>query len=369
MRREDKSTLKNGHIDTMIKPKGRRIGLIRLSAIGDVCHAVATVQALQRHAPEDDITWIIGRTEAALIADLPGITFVIFDKKQGLKGFREVLKAIPAPFDVLLHMQVSFRANLLAAVVPAKIKWGFPKHLSKELHGLAINRRVPMPETPHVLEGFQHFAYALGVPAFTPKWSIPIPQADQTWVDSRLAQNQPYVVIAPSASNSERNWLIDRYAALADHLHASGYAVVLTASPAASEMNLAQKIADLAEANMVNIAGQTNLKQLLAVVAGASLVIAPDSGTAHMAVTQNTPTIGLYAHSNPRRTGPYLYPALTVDAYHENLQRLFSDSAKTPKWGTRLKGAHLMQDISLSEVITKVDDVLGALPLSGDLDG
>ena len=65
----------------MIKPRGRRIGLIRLSAIGDVCHAVATVQALQRHAPEDDITWIIGRTEAALVSDLPGITFIVFGEE------------------------------------------------------------------------------------------------------------------------------------------------------------------------------------------------------------------------------------------------------------------------------------------------
>ena len=142
----------------MIKPRGRRIGVIRLSAIGDVCHAVATVQALQRHAPEDDITWIIGRTEAALVSDLPGITFIVFDKKQGLTAFRNVLNAIAEPFDVLLHMQVSLRANILAAVVPAKAKLGFPKHLSKELHGLVVNRRMPMQETPHVLEGFQHLS-------------------------------------------------------------------------------------------------------------------------------------------------------------------------------------------------------------------
>ncbi|MDG1065932.1 MAG: glycosyltransferase family 9 protein [Luminiphilus sp.] len=351
----------------MIKPRGRRIGLIRLSAIGDVCHAVATVQALQRHAPEDDITWIIGRTEAALVSDLPGITFIVFDKKQGLTAFKNVLNSITEPFDVLLHMQVSLRANILAAVVPAKTKLGFPKHLSKELHGFVVNRRVPMPETPHVLEGFQHFAYALGVPPFTPIWSIPISKADQTWVRERLTTHQPYVVIAPSASNSERNWLVDRYAALANYLQAQGYAVVLTASPAQSEVALAQQITAIAGSDIINLAGQTNLKQLLAVVADASLVVAPDSGTAHMAVTQNTPVIGLYAHSNPQRTGPYQFQSLTIDAYHRNLQRLFANSAKPTPWGTRLKGAHLMKDIALSEVIAKVDEVLTGTPLRSDL--
>jgi heptosyltransferase I len=350
----------------MVKPKRRRIGLIRLSAIGDVCHAVATVQAIQRHAPEDEITWIIGRTEAALISDLPGINFIIFDKKLGLTGFRNVLKAIPEPFDVLLHMQVSFRANLLAVVVPAKVKWGFPTHLSKELHGLAVNRRAAMPGKPHVLEGFQHFAYALGVPPFEPTWAIPIPQEDHLWVGERLAQHQPYAVIAPSASNPERNWLIDRYVALAEHLQTRGYAVVLTASPAEAEIMLAQEIAASASCNVINLAGQTSLKQLLAVVAKAGLVIAPDSGTAHMAVTQNTPTIGLYAHSNPQRTGPYQYQSLTIDAYHKNVERLKQKSTATLKWGARLKGAHLMEDISLSQVLGKVDEVLHTLQLSDD---
>ena len=350
----------------MVNPKGRRIGLIRLSAIGDVCHAVATVQAIQRHAPEDEITWIIGRTEAALISDLPGINFIIFDKKLGLAGFKNVLKAIPEPFDVLLHMQVSFRANLLAAAVPAKAKWGFPKHLSKELHGLVVNRRAAMPDKPHVLEGFQHFAYALGVPPFEPTWAIPIAQEDHLWVKERLAQHQPYAVIAPSASNPERNWLVDRYAALAEHLQTQGFGVVLTASPAKAEVVLAQKIAASANCDVINLAGQTSLKQLLAVVAKASLVIAPDSGTAHMAVTQNTPTIGLYAHSNPRRTGPYQYQNLTIDAYHKNLERLKPESSKTLKWGTRLKGAQLMEDISLPQVINKVDEVLRTLQLDSD---
>ena len=45
-------------------------------------------------------------------------------------------------------MQLSLRANLLAAMVPAREKWGFPKHLSKELHSSVINRRVVMPERP-----------------------------------------------------------------------------------------------------------------------------------------------------------------------------------------------------------------------------
>ena len=54
--------------------------IIRLSAIGDVCHTLAVVQAIQRQYPDVEITWIIGKTEAMLMQDLPNVTLIPFDK-------------------------------------------------------------------------------------------------------------------------------------------------------------------------------------------------------------------------------------------------------------------------------------------------
>ena len=58
------------------------ICILRLSAIGDVCHAVSAVQAIQKAHPKAKITWVIGKVEAMLLADLPGVEFVVFDKKE-----------------------------------------------------------------------------------------------------------------------------------------------------------------------------------------------------------------------------------------------------------------------------------------------
>jgi len=333
----------------------QNICVLRLSAVGDVCHAVATVQALQRHLPASAITWVVGKTEAGLVGDLPGIDVVIYDKRRGWAGMREVRRQTRAGFDVLLHMQLSLRANLLAAMIPAKEKWGFPRVLSKELHSLVVNRRVGMPARPHVLESFQHFAYALGVPPFKPHWDIPVPAADRAWVTAQLAGSSPYVVIAPSASNPERNWLADRYAALAEHAAAKGLQVVLTGSPAAREIEFSAAIARASRARVIDLTGESSLKQLLALVADAAVVVAPDSGTAHLAVTQGTPVVGLYAHSNPRRTGPYSCSHLTLDAYTLGLANLRGQTPDTVRWGTRLKGADLMSAITLTEVLARFD--------------
>ena len=351
-----------------MKQPRRRLCILRLSAIGDVCHAVATVQAIQRHCPDDEITWIVGKIEAGLVADLPGIRIAVFDQSQGITGFTDRRRQLDGPFDVLLHMQLSLRANLLAAMVPAREKWGFPKHLSKELHSLVINRRVVMPERPHVLEGFQCFAHALGVPPFDPQWHIPIPEADRRWVDDHIAGDGPFVVIAPAASNSERNWLPERYGAVIDALSQRGIRSVLTGAPSTSEQQLAERISSHSHADSINLVGQTSLKQLLALVARAAAVVAPDSGTAHMAVTQGTPVVGLYAHSNPDRTGPYHGRALTVDAYSAHVRSQKSCSPAQLKWGTRLKGPELMAAITVAEVLEKLDQALGSeqdLPTPG----
>ena len=115
------------------------ICILRLSAIGDVCHAVSAVQAIQAYYPKASITWVIGKVEAALLDGLPGVKFVIFDKKQGKIAYQQLRKAFKnKQFDVLLHMQVALRANLAARCIPAKVKIGFDWHRAKEAHSLFI---------------------------------------------------------------------------------------------------------------------------------------------------------------------------------------------------------------------------------------
>lgn len=90
----------------------------------------------------------------------------------------------------------------------------------------------------------------------------------------------------------------------------------------------------------------------------AELVLAPDTGPAHMAVTVGTPVIGLYAHSNPTRTGPYLYQDYVVEVYHQNLISQKGKTAEQLPWGTRVKGSELMSQISVDAVITMFDWVI-----------
>ncbi|HEY7775678.1 MAG TPA: ADP-heptose--LPS heptosyltransferase I, partial [Kineobactrum sp.] len=70
------------------------ICILRLSAIGDITHVIPVVLSLQQQLPGVAITWVIGKLEYRLIGDLPGVEFIVFDKKAGLNGYRALRRQL-----------------------------------------------------------------------------------------------------------------------------------------------------------------------------------------------------------------------------------------------------------------------------------
>lgn len=332
------------------------ICILRLSAIGDVCNAVSVVQAIQHYYPDARLTWVIGKSEAGLVKDLPGIELVIFDKSIGWRGYRDLYRVLRGRhFDVLLHMQLALRANLASACITAKRRIGFDRARSKELHSLFVNERIAARHDTHVLDGFAQFADALGVSALPPKWNITLPDSCRQWAKQQLQKSHTrHLLIAPSASAPERNWLPERYAALANHAAERGFAVYLCGGPGEQERQLGKAIEQHLSCAATNLIGKTSLQQLFALIEQASVVVAPDTGPVHMAVAAGTPVLGLYAHSDPARTGPYRFRQYVVEAYHQALAAEHRENKKI-RWGQRVKGRQWMAQIQVAEVIVMFD--------------
>jgi len=330
----------------------KSICLLRLSAIGDVCHAVAMVQAIQKQWPNTKVTWIMGKIEAQLLHDLPNVEVIIFDKKTGYAGMKAIWKQLAGrKFDALLHMQLALRASALTIGIKAKYKIGFNRKRAKEGQWLFTNKKIPDTASQHVLDSFFEFAYFLGIHKTAPTWDIPLSNADLDFAKSISVDNKPLFVISPAASKDERNWLVERYATVADHAVKQGFQVVLCGSPAPREIKLGESISENMRTDVTNLIGKTSLKQLTATLKQAELVLAPDSGPAHIATTQGTPVIGLYGHSNPNRTRPYLSADSVVSVYEQHVQEQHGKPLNELPWSARAKGEHIMADIKTEAVI------------------
>ncbi|MEW6999019.1 glycosyltransferase family 9 protein [Colwelliaceae bacterium BS250] len=339
-------------------PTPKSLCLLRLSAIGDVCHAVAMVQQIQSQYPDIKITWVLGKVEHMLLKGLANVEFIVFDKSIGLQGYKDLRAQMRGRhFDVLLHMQAALRASIASFFIPAKIKVGFDNSRAREAQWLFTNRKIAHQKNPHVLEGFMGYAEAIGVNTQKPTWNMPFGEDERHWVAENITTDKPFAVISPAASKAERNWTVQGYAQAADYLIEKGYNVLLCGGPTALEKSLASDISNNSQHELINMVGKTNLKQLLAVLEQAKLVIAPDTGPAHMATTVGTPVIGLYAHSNPKRTGPYLDQDNVVSVYDECVIAQYGKPWTELPWNTRCKG-ELMNKISFTQVQQKIDKLL-----------
>lgn len=342
------------------------ICVIRLSAIGDTCHALAIVRAIQDTWPETRITWIIGRTEAALMSDIAGIEFIIFDKSRGARAYADVrAKLRGRQFDVALCMHASIRANLLGLLVRTPVRLGYDRARARDFQWLTTNRRIPGTPRQHVLDAMMEFAKTIGVPERPLRWDIPLSAVHREFAAKYAPRGRPVLVISPCSSQRQRNfrnWSAENYAAAANHARTKfNCRVIVTGGNSALEADYGRTIARLCGPDLVNLVGRTTLKQLLALIERANLLICPDSGPAHMATATRTPVVGLYATSNPDRTGPYLSRELTVNVYPEAVSRFLGRSVDDVRWGARVRDPRAMALIRLAQVNARVDRALGSV--------
>ena len=334
--------------------------IIRLSAIGDTCHALAAVRAIQDTWPETRLTWIIGKTEAALLADIPGIEFIIFDKTHGSAAYRQVHARLRGHrFDAALCMHASLRANVLSRLVPSPVRLGYDYARAKDFQWLFTNRRIEARARQHVQDAMLGFAAAIGVPRRRLRWDIPLSTAHREFAAQYREDGRPLVIISPCSSQRSRNyrnWSAENYAAAANHARQKfGCRILVTGGNSALEQEYGRQIAKLAGPDTVDLVGRTSLKQLLALLDAAAVLLCPDSGPAHMATTVRTPVIGLYATSNPDRTGPYLSRKLTVNAYPEAARRFLGKSVDELAWGQRVRDPRAMGLIRVAAVNAQLD--------------
>jgi heptosyltransferase I len=338
-------------------PPPRSICILRLSALGDATHVVPLVRTLRRAWPSVPITWILGKGEAKLLEGLEDVELIAFDKSAGWSGVRALRRALAGRrFEVLLQMQLALRANLLSTLVRADRRVGYDRARSKEGHSLVIDERIPAGGH-HVLDAFGKFCEPLGLRQDRVEWSLPVPDAARDWAAAQLPGVQPTLLVSPCSSHALRNWEPARYAAVADHAAALGWRVVLSGGRSALERRTGDAIlaAMRAPAPVIDLIGKDTLKQALALLERATLVLSPDSGPAHMANAMGTPVIGLFACTDRERCGPYSDLRWSVNRYDQAARRFLGKPASAIGWGKRVEFPGVMDLVGVEEVVERFD--------------
>jgi heptosyltransferase I len=326
-----------------------RICIVMMSAVGDTVHALPVVNALKRHAPTVDITWVLQPGPASLVRGHPSVDHVIeFDRAAGLRGFLAVRRALASRhFDLVIDLQVYFKAALVTAFANAPIKLGFDRARAHDFNWLFTTHQIPPHPVQHVQDQYLEFLAELGIRADPLEWQLgPFPH-ELDWQRDFLAQfDRPIASIVVATSKPEKDWAPERWARVVDALHERGLQPVLVGGRSARELHAEAEIMRLAH-NTPHSALGSGLRQLVSILDASAVVLSPDTGPLHMAVALNRPVVSLLGYLNPRRIGPYgRFQDLMIDAYGDPGEDYPPTMEKRPG---------RMQRITVEQVVEKID--------------
>ena len=341
------------------KQKVENICVLRTSSLGDICHMLPFIFTIRKEYPNAKISWVIGKNEADFLGNIDGIEFILFDKNNTLKSYFSIYRKLKKiKYDVMFIMQVSLRANIMSLFVEAKMKIGYDLDRSSDLHSIFSNKTIKTSKHSHVVDVFLSFLNFLDIKEsnFIYKWEIEERISKKELFEKFSGLQDKYFVLSPCSRSANRNWLIDRYAKVADHISKNfGLQCVLSSSSNTFEKKFTKDIENSMVSNPLNLSGRTNLHELYSLIKYSELLISPDSGPIHIATCAGKPVIGLYGVTNTVRAGPYNSKDLCIDKYNDALFRYRGLRPHEVKWRYKNNNKNVMSLISTDEVIKKID--------------
>lgn len=299
--------------------------IVKLSAIGDVVHTLPALNAIRHCFPQAHIDWLIEEAAADLIIGHPALDQVLIaQRKTWLKDFKtagrgRAIKKITnfvrtlrsRRYDLVFDFQFSLKGALWIALARGRRKIGFGPGLEHQEHShIVLNERIPaISMEVHALERGLHMLKAVGIECPQVVYQLPISpqhtlQAERLLMAHGISSRRPFVAINPMAKWETKLWEIDKFAQLVDIIvHKFQLPVVFTGGP--EDRGYIDMIRKQIKTTAANLAGQTNLLSLAAVLQRAKLMVTTDTGPMHIAAAVETPAIALFGPTAPWRTGPY----------------------------------------------------------------
>ena len=293
--------------------------IVMMSAVGDAVHVLPVINALKRVNPKTRITWVLQPGPAALVRGHRSVDeIIVFDRAKGWRAFADMRTELAKrKFDLVLNLQVYFKAGIVTAFAHAPVKLGFDRSRARDFNWLFTNRKIPKGPVQHVQDQYFEFLYALGVSPEPVTWDYGPNAAERAWQrEFSASTDRPIASIVVGTSKPEKDWIPERWAEVSDALYDKfGMQVVLVGGRSARELNAERIVMERTRHKPRSELG-SGLRKLVSILDASSLVLSPDTGPLHMSVALDRPVISLMGYTNPKRTGPYRkFKDLIIDAY------------------------------------------------------
>ncbi len=295
-----------------------KILIIRLSALGDILHALPAFQGLRSAFPGSRIDWLTAKKSSFLFEAVPGIDALhVLDTNSLLRfpfdrsawrRFGELIRELRSQqYDFALDFQGLLKTAFLGSISGSRTRLGFSKELVRErpAHWF-YTRTLEKPSTQvHVLVLNQMLAGLTGARAVSAPINFSISPNDNDYIDSLITRERitDFVVINPGGGWPTKRWNPQRYGALARKIQLElGITVVVTTGP--GEGSLFQTIAESC-GDPLPRHFPVSFLQLIPLLKRALLFVGGDTGPFHLACAAGTAVVGIFGPTSVVRNGPW----------------------------------------------------------------
>ena len=330
-----------------------KIAIVKLSALGDIIHAMVVLQFIKKHDPEIIIDWVVDETCNELLESHPDINkvhSVSLQKAKKQKSLFILLKELKkvtrfGEYDVVIDMQGLIKSAVISRLISSPITLGFDKSSVREsISSVFYNQKFKYSYEKNVVE--RNLALIANFFNLTVSKENIINKdfflySSQKYNFNALSNIMPNIVLIPGASYDSKMYPYQKLAEISSMIEANF--IIVWGSKI--EKILANKIKTLCP--KVQVMDKLSLDLLVSLISQVDLVIGADTGPTHMAWALNIPSISLFGPTPAYR-----------NTYCTNINKAIeSDSIVNPlkinKFDYSIKDINTHEIVSLAQGLLK----------------
>jgi len=340
-----------------------KILIVRVSALGDIVHALPVLAAIKRAKPDAQVDWLVEESYASILSIAHGLhrRVIVRAKKSfesadavsfgGLLGYKNAASYLwNQDYDVALDLQGLIKSAIWARISFADRVIGFdPPNLREPQAAFLYSQTVTPLDAKHVIQKNLSILSAIGITTTSMEMPMqPHASADTAAAIDTAGGSRGFIVLNPGAAWPNKRWPRERFGALAAALRdRTGLRSLVTWGP--SERELANAVVS-ASAGAASLAPATSVSDLAVLMREAALVVAGDTGPLHIAAAMGTPLVGLYGPTWPERNGPWDPKDVVISR---------ANACVCHHKRQCLRGAPCINEITLDEVVAASQKRLG----------
>ena len=329
-----------------------KIAIVKLSALGDIVHAMLVLQFIKKHNQDIKIDWVVEESYKNLLEFHPDINKVytvnlkIVKKKKSLYLLFNEIKRVRSfgRYDLVIDMQGLVKSALISRFISSTHTLGFDKFSAREsFASIFYSKTFNYDYKKNIIErNFEIIKFALDFSFNIDDLSnkLPFLHSDQKYLNTNLSNVKKNIILIPGASFSSKRYPVESFVELVNILDAN-YLIIWGSE---EEKLLADEIKHLSP--HVNICEKLSIKDLISLISQIDLVIGPDTGPTHMAWALDKSSITLFGSTPGYR-----------NAYISGINRTIESKSEVNPYKID-KNDNSIRDIDVDEVLQVAKELL-----------